>query len=177
MKSKGVAYLLWLGTFVGLAGLHRFYLGKIGTGLLWLFTFGIGGIGTLIDLFTLGGQVEQVNQREQIKDLSVMSALQAGAIQRQHTAAQYATPQPAIPIAEPKPASAQDVRAFMDSLVEMGLISDGERVTASALWVNDDHFKQRAKRVAAMPPSDVRASEARRLAHYVRESKQVTLDD
>ncbi len=59
MKSKGVAYLLWF--FLGLVGGHRFYLGKIGTGVLYLFTFGVCGIGWIIDLFTLGTQVDTYN--------------------------------------------------------------------------------------------------------------------
>jgi TM2 domain-containing membrane protein YozV len=36
--------------FVGLAGIHRFYKGKILSGLLWLFTGGLCGIGTILDL-------------------------------------------------------------------------------------------------------------------------------
>lgn len=60
-KDKGVAYLCWVACFVGIAGAHRLYQGKIGTGLLWLFTWGLFGIGQLVDLFTLGGQIERHN--------------------------------------------------------------------------------------------------------------------
>jgi TM2 domain-containing membrane protein YozV len=61
MKSKTMAYILWCGGLFGLCGLHRFYIGKVGTGLLWFFTLGLLGVGQLIDLFTLGGQVDEVN--------------------------------------------------------------------------------------------------------------------
>jgi len=59
MKSKGTAYLLWF--FLGVVGGHKFYLGKTGTGILYLFTLGIFGIGVFIDLFTLGSQVDVYN--------------------------------------------------------------------------------------------------------------------
>jgi len=61
MKSKATAYILWCGSLLGFCGLHRFYIGKVWTGLLWLFTLGLLGIGQLIDLFTLSGQVDEVN--------------------------------------------------------------------------------------------------------------------
>ena len=61
MKSKGLAYLLWF--FIGGFSAHRFYLGKIGTGILYLITFQLGGIGWIIDLFILGGMVDNYNLR------------------------------------------------------------------------------------------------------------------
>jgi TM2 domain-containing membrane protein YozV len=59
MKSKFVAYVLWF--FLGLIGGHKFYLGKVGMGILYLFTGGLFGIGWIIDLFTLGNQVDLYN--------------------------------------------------------------------------------------------------------------------
>lgn len=59
MKSKLTAYLLWF--FLGLLGIHKFYLGKTGMGILYILTGGIFGFGMLIDLFTLGGQVDTYN--------------------------------------------------------------------------------------------------------------------
>ncbi|MCE9552679.1 MAG: TM2 domain-containing protein [Planctomycetes bacterium] len=54
-----VAWLLL--TFLGLFGIHRFYLGKWLTGLLWLVTGGLFGFGWLWDLWTLNEQVSSVN--------------------------------------------------------------------------------------------------------------------
>lgn len=58
-KSKVVAYLLLL--FFGFLGAHKFYVGKIGMGIIYLFTGGLYGFGVLIDLFTLGSQVDIAN--------------------------------------------------------------------------------------------------------------------
>ncbi|WP_433743292.1 NINE protein [Falsibacillus pallidus] len=60
-KSTGTAYLLLAVSIFGLAGLHRFYLGKIGTGILYSLTFGLFGIGLIYDLFTLPTQVKLAN--------------------------------------------------------------------------------------------------------------------
>jgi TM2 domain-containing membrane protein YozV len=62
MKSKSVAYLLWVVGVLGCLGLHRLYLGKTKTGFLWMFTGGILGIGAIYDLFSLGAQTDQVNR-------------------------------------------------------------------------------------------------------------------
>jgi len=59
MKSKVVAYLLLI--FLGAFGVHKFYLDKIGLGILYLFTAGLFGFGIIIDLFILGMQVDLYN--------------------------------------------------------------------------------------------------------------------
>ena len=48
-------------TFLGILGVHRFYMGKILTGLLYLFTGGLFLIGVLYDFLTLNGQVSEIN--------------------------------------------------------------------------------------------------------------------
>ena len=50
-KNKWVAFLLCL--FLGWAGAHKFYEGKAGMGILYLFTGGLFGIGWFIDCISL----------------------------------------------------------------------------------------------------------------------------
>ena len=57
-----VAYLLWLGAFFGLCGLHRLYVGRWISGVLWLMTGGLCGVGQVIDLFMMPRMVEDHNQ-------------------------------------------------------------------------------------------------------------------
>ena len=67
MKSSGMAFLLWCASLLGFCGIHRFYLGKPWTGALYFFTFGLLGIGQLIDVFRIPGMVERENIKWQLR--------------------------------------------------------------------------------------------------------------
>jgi len=58
-----VAWLLL--TFLGVFGVHRMYMGKWGTGILYLVSLGLLGIGVLYDFITLNNQITVVNASEQ----------------------------------------------------------------------------------------------------------------
>lgn len=48
--------------FLGVFGVHRFYMGKYLTGFLYLISGGLFGIGYLYDLWTLNQQVDEINR-------------------------------------------------------------------------------------------------------------------
>ncbi len=59
-KDYNLTWILLV--FLGIFGIHRFYLGKWVTGILWLLTGGLFLLGLLYDLWTLNGQVDEVNR-------------------------------------------------------------------------------------------------------------------
>lgn len=63
--SVVMGYLLWL---FGFTGSHRFYFGKPITGTIWLFTFGVLGIGWVIDLFLIPSMDEKADRKYQSGD-------------------------------------------------------------------------------------------------------------
>jgi TM2 domain-containing membrane protein YozV len=58
--SKLLGYALWV---FGFTGAHRFYYGKPVTGTIWFFTFGLLGVGWLIDLFLIPSMDRQADIR------------------------------------------------------------------------------------------------------------------
>ena len=49
-------------TFLGIFGVHRMYMGKWATGLIYLFTCGLVGLGVLYDFWTLNSQIDDINR-------------------------------------------------------------------------------------------------------------------
>ena len=58
-KDYNVAWILL--TFLGLLGIHRFYMGKILTGILYLLTGGVFLLGIIYDYWTLNDQLSEIN--------------------------------------------------------------------------------------------------------------------
>ena len=54
-------------TFLGVFGIHRFYLGRWFTGLIWLLTGGFFVIGLIYDFWTLNETVSESNQEFPIR--------------------------------------------------------------------------------------------------------------
>ncbi|EFC39089.1 TM2 domain-containing protein [Naegleria gruberi] len=60
-KDVMIAYLLWF--FVGMLGIHRFYLDSPVMGIVYFLTGGLCGIGWLIDICLIPGMVEDCNRQ------------------------------------------------------------------------------------------------------------------
>jgi TM2 domain-containing membrane protein YozV len=59
--------LAWvLLTFLGAFGIHRMYMGKWLTGLVYLLTFGLLGVGLLYDLWTLNDQIDLIHGEDDL---------------------------------------------------------------------------------------------------------------
>lgn len=72
-KKKSTAILLCLLGLIGLGGIHRFYLRRPWTGILYFFTYGLLWVGTIIDLIGLITGIFKLTP-PQIKSVSLLFA-------------------------------------------------------------------------------------------------------
>ncbi|MBN1507487.1 MAG: protein kinase [Sedimentisphaerales bacterium] len=94
--------------FLPFAGLHRFYVGKIGTGILWLFTWGLVGIGQLIDIILIA--VGQFKDRDDLPVVNWGSSDETRMASPATVQPGVAAPQPPAPA--PQVEQAQAVEAI-----------------------------------------------------------------
>lgn len=122
--SRGVAFVLWMAGFFGLAGIHRFYLGRPVSGIIYLLTLGLFGFGQLIDLFLLPGMVEEENMKR--------AALRALAEKR----ALRGPSQPALP------SMSQSLEKMRISLVQAAAQYDGKLSVTQGVMATGKSFEQ-----------------------------------
>ena len=68
-KSVQRAYLFWMAGLFGCLGLHRLYLKKRKTAVVWMFTLGFFGLGALADLILLKWLVKRYNMIQKLNEL------------------------------------------------------------------------------------------------------------
>ncbi len=130
--SRGTAYLLWALCLFGVSGIHRFYLGRIGTGILWLCTWGLFGIGNIIDLFTIPGMVDAETERR----------LPGPVPNRLAPAASTPVPPRQAPIAPVKPATATDP---IETVILRAARTHGGMVTPTQIAVGGEYGLDESK--------------------------------
>ncbi|MFZ3590182.1 TM2 domain-containing protein [Bacillus sp. DJP31] len=64
-KSTATTWLLWF--FLGGFGAHRYYLGRIGSGVAMTLTLGGLGVWTFIDIFLIMGMINKKNSDTEIQ--------------------------------------------------------------------------------------------------------------
>mgnify|MGYP006154831749 FL=1 len=72
-KDSQMILILTLLGFFGFAGLHRFILGQVGLGILYILTLGLCFIGTIVDLVNYKSLAYEYNMRVAHETLSMMS--------------------------------------------------------------------------------------------------------
>lgn len=72
-KSVAATWLLWL--FLGEFGAHRFYLGRVGTGIAMLLTLGGLLIWALVDAFLIPGMLRANKREVEVEVLQEIAAM------------------------------------------------------------------------------------------------------
>lgn len=116
-----LGYGLWCLCLAGVCGAHRIYMGKWGTGILWLLTFGLAGVGQLVDLFRMKALIRDSNVRKGYIPHPMLAARAAGS---------------ASPAALPKPA---DLRLVLLQAAEK---KGGELTVTQGVMASGKSFEE-----------------------------------
>lgn len=143
--SPGVAFGLWLACLFGACGVHRFYLGKKWTGLLYLLTFGLFGVGQIIDLVRMRELVEEANVRQEVLETRAARRLLRSKARRK-----------ALPPAEPEAPAGPDLdteEGMRLALTRAAAKSKGSLSVTQGVLATGRSFEQVEKALDAMAKS------------------------
>jgi hypothetical protein len=112
MKDKSLAYILCALGFMGVAGIHRMYLGRPISGLLYFFTFGFLGFGTVLDMILIPRMVDQENALTALRHAGLLGP---GGVQMLQA--------PATPIASLPPAPSPEKQILRLAHARRGVIT------------------------------------------------------
>lgn len=158
-SHKSYAATLWLALLGGAFGAHRFYAGKVGTGILYLFTFGFLFIGQFVDILTVAfgnftdksGHFIRRKEKEQMDEsvesgkrktpfwvwlvVAALSLALLGALFGSGDNNDAEKPQRALEVESVEPAPSNEEPTVTSS--ENEELSDVERVLLSEAFCND----------------------------------------
>jgi len=141
MYSTFIAYVLWLVSGFGVLGFHRFYLGKIPSGLLWMFTFGLFGFGALYDFFTLPRQVREANMQKALFD-NIIQQVSEKKKRPEHTVLKLARENKGIltisDVALDAGIPIEDAKKLLDAMVSKGFAELRVRKSGTLVYVIPD---------------------------------------
>ena len=161
MYSTGIAYFLWLISGVGSLGFHRFYLGKFGTGLLFMVTGGLGGIGSFYDLLTLPMQVREANLR-----LAYREAINGRYVQNQRQPRQFTNNFKTSMRDEIKKDSLERV-ILKTAKDNQGIVTPSEVAIESGMSI--DQSKNALEKLVFKGHADIRVSRSGSMVYFFQE--------
>lgn len=92
LRDTGTMTLLAAIGFIGVAGIHRFMIGQVGMGILYLLTGGLCLIGTIVDMARMSSMVTEYNLRIEYDELRLFLAAKAARERRAAREGPEATP-------------------------------------------------------------------------------------
>jgi hypothetical protein len=124
-RTLGLSYGLWALGLVGVCGLQRFYNRKPYSGTLYLLTFGLCGLGQLVDLWLMPEMVEQANALPLLRSVPLSLERQLLELARRSGEAGFTLNDALLALERGSGVDSEAVRAEIQHLLEVHLLDVG----------------------------------------------------